>query len=100
MIDLLPAGYVLKDGCKVPFPHPCVVSDVPQVARIEQLVSLKLDSFAGSPLKRHKDKTDVIELIQRAQLRRDLAVALAVRQLYLEIWDGLKADDAPPVHPA
>ena len=99
-VDLLPAGYVLKDGCKVPFPHPREVSDLPQVATIEQLTSLKLDSFAGSPLKRHKDKTDVIELIQRARLPRDLTIALPVRQLYLEIWNGLKADDAPPVHPA
>jgi hypothetical protein len=99
-VDLLPAGYVLKDGCKVPFPHPREVSDLPQVATVEQLVSLKLDSFTGSPLKRLKDKADVTELIQRARLPRDLAVALPVRQLYLEIWDGLKADDAPPVHPA
>ena len=99
-VDLLPAGYVLKDGCKVPFPHPREVSDLPQIATVEQLVSLKLDSFTGSPLKRLKDKADVTELIQRAPLPRDLAVALPVRQLYLEIWDGLKADDAPPVHPA
>ena len=99
-VDLLPAGHVLKNGCKVPFPEPREVSDLPQVATVEQLVSLKLDSFFGSPLKRHKDKTDVIELIQRARLPRDLAVALVVRELYLEIWDGLKADDAPPVHPA
>lgn len=99
-VDLLPAGHVLKDGCKVPFPQPREVSDLPQIATVEQLISLKLDSFTGTPLKRHKDKTDVIELIQRAFLPRDLAVALPVRALYLEIWDGLKADDAPPVHPA
>jgi hypothetical protein len=99
-VDLLPAGYVLKDGCKVPFPQPREVSDLPQIITIEQLVSLKLDSFAGSPLKRAKDKGDIIELIQRAHLPRDLAVALPVRDLYLEIWDGLKADDSPPVHPA
>jgi len=99
-VDLLPAGHVLKDGCKVPFPHPHEVSDLPQIVTVEQLISLKLDSFSGSPLRRHKDKTDVIELIQRAHLPRDLAVAPPVHSLYLEIWDGLKADDAPPVHPA
>ena len=99
-MDLLPAGYVLKDGCKVPFPQPRDVSDLPQVSTVEQLVSLKLDSFHGSPLKRLRDKTDVVELIQRAHLPRNLAVALPVRDLYLEIWDGLKADDSPPVHPA
>jgi hypothetical protein len=99
-VDLLPAGYVLKDGCKVPFPQPREVSDLPQVVSVEQLISLKLDSFAGSPLKRARDKGDVVELIQRARLPRDLAVALPMRDLYLEIWDGLKADDSPPVHPA
>jgi hypothetical protein len=98
-IDLLPAGYVLKTGCKVPFPQPREVSAFPQVVTIEQLISLKLDSFAGSPVKRARDKGDVVELIQRAQLPRDLAVAPPVRTIYLEIWDGLKADDSPPVHP-
>ena len=98
-VDLLPAGHVLKDGCKVPFPQPREVSESPQVVTVEQLISLKLDSFTGSPLRRLKDKADVTELIQRAHLPRDLAVALPVESLYLEIWDGLKADDAPPVHP-
>ena len=99
-VDLLPAGQVLRDGCKVPFPQPRDVSEFPQIVTAEQLVSLKLDSFNGSPIKRLKDKADVVELIQRASLPRDLAVAPPVRALYLEIWDGLKADDAPPVHPA
>ena len=99
-VDLLPAGYVLKDGCKVPFPQPRAVSDSPQVVTVEELISLKLDSFCGSPLKRLRDKADDVELIQRAHLPRDLAVAPPVRALYLETWDGLKADDAPPVHPA
>jgi hypothetical protein len=82
-IDLLPAGKVLKHGCKVPFPIPSLVADKPQ---------LKLDSWSGSPLRRHKDKTDVIELIQYRNLPRDLAVAPAVSGFYLEIWDGLKAE--------
>ena len=98
-VDLLPAGHVLRVGCKVPFPQPREVSEFPKIVTVEQLVSLKLDSFTGSPLRRVKDKADVVELIQRAQLPRELAVALPVRELYLEIWDGLKADDAPSVHP-
>ena len=92
MIDLLPAGKVLKQGCKVPFPMPTVASDLLQIVGLEKLISLKLDSWAGSPLRRHKDKTDVIELILRRKLPRDLAVDPAVLQSYLEIWDGLKAE--------
>ena len=91
-IDLLPAGKVLKRGSKVPFPEPAAASDKPQFVSLEELISLKLDSWSGSPLKRHRDKSDVIELIQRRNLPRDLPVASAVRPLYEETWDGLKAE--------
>ena len=91
-IDLLPAGKVLKRGSKVPFPEPVTASDRPQFVSLEELISLKLDSWSGSPLKRHRDKSDVIELIQRRNLPRNLAVASPVRPLYEETWDGLKAE--------
>ena len=92
MIDLLEAGRVLVRGCKVPFPLPTVASDLLQIVGLEKLISLKLDSWAGSPLRRLKDKADVVELILRRKLPRDLAVDAAVRQFYLETWDGLKAE--------
>jgi len=91
-IDLLPAGKVLKAGCKIPFPEPKAVAEQPQIISLEELISLKLDSWSGSPIKRHKDKTDVIELIIRRKLPRDLAVNPAVRALYLETWDALQAE--------
>jgi hypothetical protein len=62
------------------------------IPHLEQLLSLKLDSSAHSPLRRLRDKTDVVELILRRKLPRDLAVAPAVRSLYLEKWDALKAE--------
>jgi hypothetical protein len=92
MVDLLQAGKVLKRGCKVPFPLPTVASDLLQIVGLETLISLKLDSWANSPLRRHRDKTDVVEIILRRKLPRDLAVDAAVRQFYLETWDGLKAE--------
>ena len=49
LIDLLPAGRVLKRGCKVPFPQPGAVADQPQIVKLEDLVSLKLDSWINSP---------------------------------------------------
>jgi len=91
-IDLLQAGRVLKRGCKVPFPLPTVASDLLQIVGLEKLISLKLDSWANSPLGRLKDKADVVEIILRRKLPRDLAVDAAVRQSYLETWDGLKAE--------
>jgi hypothetical protein len=91
-IDLLPAGKVLKHGCKVPFPLPTKVAGQLQVIGLKELISLKLDSWAGSPTKRLKDKADVVELISRGRLPRDLAVAPVVQALYLETWDALKAD--------
>lgn len=92
IIDLLPAGRILKAGCKVPFPEPAKVTEQLQIIKLEDLVSLKLDSWSGSPLRRHKDKTDVIELILRRKLPRDLAVAPVVRALYTETWDALQAE--------
>lgn len=92
MIDLLPAGEVLRSNCKVPFPQPGKVTEQFQIVKLEELISLKLDSWSGSPLRRHKDKSDVIELILRRKLPRDLAVAPAVRALYTETWDALQAE--------
>ncbi len=90
MIDLLPAGRVLRRGCKVPFPQPGKVTEQIQMVTLEDLISLKLDSWVGSPVRRHKDKTDVIELIKYRNLPRDLAVNSAVRAYYLETWDALQ----------
>jgi len=92
LIDLLPAGKVLKQGCKVPFPEPATVGEILQIISLPELISLKLDSWAGSPNRRLKDKADVIELIARRKLPRDLAVNPAVRTLYLETWDALQAE--------
>jgi hypothetical protein len=91
-VDLLPAGRVLKRGCKVPFPQPARSTPELQIVGLLELISLKLDSSAHSPLRRLRDKTDVIELILRRKLPRDLSVAPVVRQLYLDAWDGLQAE--------
>jgi hypothetical protein len=92
LIDFLPAGRVVKAGCRVPFPEPRSVSDQPQVATLEQLLSLKLDSWASSPAHRLRDKADVVELILRRRLPRDLSVHPAVRRLYEETWDAVEAE--------
>lgn len=91
-VDLLPAGVVVKRGCKVPFPQPTKASGNLQIARLEELISLKLDSWVNSPLKRLRDKTDVVELILRCKLPRDLAVNDVVRALYTETWDAIQAE--------
>jgi hypothetical protein len=93
-VDLLPAGRVLRRGCKVPFPEPRTVSDKPQIVGLEELISLKLDSWSNNPTKRLRDKADVVELIARRHLPRDLAVLPAVRALYQETWDALKAESS------
>jgi len=91
-IDLLPAGRVLKPGCKVPFPQPQEVCDQPRFVPLEKLISLKLDSWSNSPARRLKDKADVTELIKALTLPRELAVDEVVRTLYVETWDALAAD--------
>lgn len=91
-IDLLPGGHVLKRGCKVPFPEVKAVAETLQIISLEELISLKLDSWSNSPNYRLKDKADVIELIKYRKLPRDLAINPAVRAFYLETWDALQAE--------
>jgi hypothetical protein len=91
-VDILPAGKVVKGACKIPFPAPSKSSNELQIISLQQLISLKLDSWNGSPLKRLKDKADVVELIQRRQLSRTLDVSPVIRPLYLELWDGLQRE--------
>lgn len=91
-IDLLPAGKVLRRGCKVPFPQPGKVAEELQIVRLEELISLKLDSWSNNPAKRLRDKADVTELILRRKLPRELGVNSAVNKLYLETWDALQAE--------
>jgi hypothetical protein len=90
MVDLLPAGRILQRGCKVPFPQPGKVAEQLQIISLEELISLKLDSWANNPTRRLKDKADVVELIKHRNLPRDLAVNPAVRAHYLETWDALR----------
>ena len=90
MVDLLPAGRVFQRGCKVPFPQPGKVAEQLQIVSLEELISLKLDSWANNPTRRLKDKADVVELIKYRKLSRDLAVNPAVRDHYVETWDALK----------
>jgi hypothetical protein len=92
LIDLLPAGQVLKAGCKIPFPQPAKVAEQFQFISLEDLISLKLDSWNGSPNRRIKDKADVVELIKYRNLPRELAVAPAIRALYTETWDALQRE--------
>lgn len=92
LINLLPAGRAYKSTCQVPFPMPTNVIDKPRFVTLPKLISLKLDSWVNSPNRRHKDKTDVIELIQALNLPRELEVDEAVRPLYRETWDQLQTE--------
>jgi hypothetical protein len=89
-LDILPAGKVVKRGCKIPFPQPGTSSGKLQIIPLEDLISLKLDSWNNSPNHRLKDKSDVVELILRRKLPRDLTINPVVRALYLETWDALQ----------
>jgi hypothetical protein len=68
------------------------VTEQLQIVTLEELISLKLDSWAGNPTRRLKDKADVVELIKHRRLPRDLAVGPIVRACYLETWDALQAE--------
>jgi hypothetical protein len=90
VIHLLPAGQVLRVGCKVPFPVPVEVSPEPQFVSLEDLVSLKLDFLENCPSRRDREFEDIVELILRLRLPRSLDVADVVRAQYEAIWDGTR----------
>jgi hypothetical protein len=92
LIHLLPAGRAYRRVCRVPFPMPEEVIDVPRFVPLEKLIALKLDSWVNSPSRRLKDKADVIELIKALHLPRELAVDEPVRHLYIEAWDALASE--------
>ena len=71
---------------------PLKVWDAPVFVSLQQLISLKLDSWSGSPNRRLKDKADVVELIKVLHLPRDFAVDETVGALYVETWDALAAE--------
>lgn len=92
LINFLPAGRAFGKNSKILFPQPTEVSEQPRFVTLEQLIALKLDSWAGSPTRRHKDKSDVIELIKALKLPRDLVIVEPVSQLYVETWEALHAE--------
>ena len=91
-IDLLQAGGVVKQGCKVPFPRPEKATCQLQIVKLEELIALKLDSWANNPATRLRDKADVTELILRRKLSRTLDVNPAVKSDYLEMWDAIHSE--------
>jgi hypothetical protein len=95
-LDVLPAGRVLQGGCHVPFPTPQEVSEEPRFITLEQLISLKLDSWTGAPTRRAQDRADVVNLIVARKLPRDLKLHRAVQRAYEEIWDALQKEGPGP----
>jgi len=95
-IDLLPGGGSLTPRCPVNFPMPSKLAGV--YISLPDLIGVKLGSFVSNPMRRAKDKADVIELIVRNDLRRDLAgIHPAVQGLYVETWDAIEAEpEGPP----
>lgn len=90
-VDLLPAGTKVDPG-PLTLPVPTVVSDEPQILSLERLISAKLSTYMGRGIHRAQDYADVVQLIQANQLPRDFAVELEVRDLFIELWDGLRED--------
>jgi hypothetical protein len=67
-----------------------------QPVRIETLISLKLDSWKHTPMRRIQDRADVTQLIIRNQLPREFPVHPAVFKEYIELWDGIAAEPPGP----
>lgn len=88
-IDVLPGGGKVGPG-PVSFPMPTRVSEKPQILDLQELISLKLSSYMGSPINRAQDYADAIKLIQANRTEREFNVDVSVRELYLAVWDGIQ----------
>jgi len=94
-VDLLPGGGCLTPRCPVAFPLPTETAHA--YLNLPDLISVKLGSFLASPVRRTKDKADVVELMVRNNLSRDLAgIHPAVQALYVEIWDAIQSEPEGP----
>lgn len=87
-IDVLPGGGKVGPG-PLTIPMPTVVSSEPQILTLAQLISMKLSSYIGNPVRRAQDYADVVNLIQANRTPRALAVDEKVRDEYEKIWDSL-----------
>jgi len=87
-VDVLPGGGKVGPG-PVSFPMPTKVSDKPQILTLQDLISLKLSSYMGSPIDRAQDYADAIKLIQVNHPLKELGVHSKVRELYHSLWDQI-----------
>ena len=88
VVDLLPGGGKVIGHEPLNLPMPAQVSNKPQVLPLIDFVNAKLSSG------RHKDETDVIELIKIRSLPRDLPLDEAVRSNFERVWDLAAAEQA------
>src|ERR1051326_9602838 len=95
-VDLVPGGNRLTPRCPVAFPMPTEKNH--GYVSLPDLISIKLGSFLSSPARRARDRADVVELILRNKLTRELeGIDSAVQALYVEIWDAIEAEpEGPP----
>ena len=88
-VDLLPGGRKMDPG-PLTLPMPTNVSDEPQLLSLEKLISAKLSTYIGRGIKRNRDLSDVVELIEANRLARDFGVEPQVRDEYHKVWDALQ----------
>lgn len=85
-VDLLPGGGSVGPHL-IPLPVPNAVSPTPVFAELPVLISQKISSYEANKRTRVRDLADVVELIHRMELSRDLLVDENVRAYYEKIWD-------------
>ncbi|MGA7410304.1 MAG: hypothetical protein WBW33_07450 [Bryobacteraceae bacterium] len=87
-VDLRPGGNKVDPG-PLTLPMPTLVSDQPQILKLEHLISSKLSTHIGRGVQRAQDYADVVKLIGANDLPRDYNVDTKVQELYLKLWDEL-----------
>jgi hypothetical protein len=90
-VDILPGGGKVDPKAAVSLPVPQEVSDSLRYIDVAGLIVQKIGAYINNSLQRAQDKADVVELIKRTQLGRDLLIQAPpeLKAEYLHIWDDL-----------
>ena len=97
-VDLLLAGDRMNIG-PVPFPVPSEITLVPKLITLEELIDLKLGSYASNPWGRTKDLADVTELIQRNSIPKEFMAKGLMNKAWNNLWDMMHQTPDNPIEP-
>jgi GNAT superfamily N-acetyltransferase len=98
-INILQGGKTVA-ACDVPLPIPTETNITPEFCGLATLIDLKIGSYLGARKVRNdrdQDRVDILKLIKRNQLPRDLLQGKKHQEEYEITWDDMHKPDDPDI---